>query len=436
MKGIKELTILGIVVLFGMSWYSLFNNSKAAQTEYDNYIKTARMKAEMEIVTDAEENYMKALNLHESIELRSEIAEFYRDSNQEYALEDWSEGMITKYPYEPEGYEFLAFYYKGEEQYYDCYTILNQAKKRRVSSKTLDSLDNELAYAYEIEWANYTDKTVFSSGYCAVASESGKWGYINTAGITAVPYGYRAGKPFTASGFAPVQSEKGEYFLINSQGDKKYVDVEKKNIQDCGPLSEDRMAVLIDGRYQYADIEFKKLFGDYDYAGTFLNGVAAVKENNRWSIIDKDGKQIGTDTYEDIKLDGRGYAFQNGVAFVKKNGAYSLIDTTGKPVGENTWEDAHVFGSDMTSVKKNGKWGYIDKTGEIVIEPQYENARTFSNELAAVSINGKWGYINTGNKVVIEPVFNEAEEFTTSGSAFIKDDIGWKLLKLYRLNKE
>lgn len=436
MKGTKELIILGIVVLFVASWYSLFNNSKAAQTEYDGYIKTARMKAEMEIITDAEESYLNALKMHESIGLRSEIADFYRNSNQEYALEDWSEGMITKYPYEAKGYEYLASYYKKEEKYYDSFAIMNQAKKRRVSSKALDALYNELANSYEIEWGNYTDKTVFSSGYCAVASESGKWGYINEAGTTVIPYGYKAGKPFTASGFAPVQSEKGEYFLINPQGDKKYVDIEKKNIQECGSLSEDRMAALIDGKYQYVDIEFKKLFGDYDYAGTFLNGVAAVKENNGWYIIDKDGKQINKDTYEDIKLDDRGYAFQNGVAFAKRNGVYSLIDITGKPVGENTWEDAHVFGSDMTSVKKDGKWGYIDKTGQVIIEPQYENARTFSKELAAVCINGKWGYINTENKVVIEPVFIDAGEFTVSGSTFVKDDAGWKLLKLYRLNKE
>lgn len=437
MKGIKWIVVFAVIVLLSVSWYSLFENSYASQKEYDDYLKVARSKAEMGIITDADFNYNEALKLLETIELRSEIAEFYKTSNQEYKLRRWAEAMIQEYPYEPIGYEYLATYYKDKSKYYDCFSILNKASKRRIASSILENLHEELAYAYELNWEVYEDVALFSSGYCAVLNKDGEWGYINEKGSKSINDSYLDAQPFTTSGYAPVQSMTGEYYIVNTAGDKKFIDAEKKEIENCGPYAEEKMSVKIHGKYQYVDIEFKILFGSYDYAGTFNCGVAGVREGDTWKIIDGKGNPITEETFEDVKLDEKGIAFRNDVGFVKKNGQYILINKNGDQISENTWDDVQVFASNMpTAVKVNDKWGYIDTLGEEVISPQYKNARPFVNELAAVAQEDKWGYITVNNELVIPVEFNDTRDFTSSGTTLIKDDRGWRLLKIYRLNTD
>ncbi len=93
--------------------------------------------------------------------------------------------------------------------------------------------------------------------------------------------------------------------------------------------------------------------------------------------------------------------FSDGLAAVRIGGKWGYIDQTGRYVINPQFDDAESFSDGLAVVRigddTTGKWGYIDQTGRIVINPQFDEAYPFSDGLAQVRIGdvktGKWGYI-------------------------------------------
>ena len=167
---------------------------------------------------------------------------------------------------------------------------------------------------------------------------------------------------------------------------------------------------------------------------------------NKWIIINENGDQIGSETFEDIKLDKTLVAFRNDVAFAQINGKYYLIDKMGKVVCDTAFEDADAFASEgYAAVQYEGAWGFVDTKGNFVIKPQYLKARSFTDDLAAVSDGTEWVFINTNNDIVIRGGSEETNEekrellmyedviqFSDDGSAFVKSDGAWHQIRLFR----
>lgn len=435
-KGTKSIVVIGIIVAFALAWYTLFSNSTELQKEYESCLADAKEKADMGITKDATDQYMKALSMHESYDLRLEIADYYYKTGQYEEYEKWGSELMTKYPKYNGGYEKMVSYYQNKEDYYECYSILSTAAQRKLKSEQLRKIEEDIYYKYKIDEVSIESFKAYSSGYYPIQTGESKWGYCDANGNNKIPSIYAQAQCFTSSGLAPVKNTEGEFYLIDREGNKKHVDVEKKKIEECSPLLENKMAVKLDGRYCYVDINFKKLFGDYDYATAFNNGVAAVKEGQDWFIINGNGEKIQELPYQNVIFDERQMAFRNGCAFVQINDTYRMINTKGEQVGDQTWEDAKLFLSDQpTCVKSQGKWGFIDVNGQWVVEPSYSDAKPFLNGLAPVLTDKGWGYIDlTQKNMVIPDEFDEADYFNDAGTAFVMKEGRWNSISLYRLN--
>ena len=68
------------------------------------------------------------------------------------------------------------------------------------------------------------------------------------------------------------------------------------------------------------------MFWEFDYAGDFNEGFAAVLKDRKWGYINTKGEQIVK-----CKFDGVG-DFNEGFAAVKKDGKCGYINTKGYPV--------------------------------------------------------------------------------------------------------
>lgn len=431
----RLMVIVGLVALVVCSWYMLIDNTQRDNQQYAAYLNTAREKAELGLSEVALGYYESAMDYRDSIELRDEVAQFYKDEFSVSNYEAFCELIIEDYPYEKVGYERMAQLYKELNEIHTCFTYIESAQKRGVQSEVLDEIVQELYYAYELLDNSAVVVTSYSANRCAVQRASGKWGYVNNAGGTSLSSQYLKASPFSSSGYAAVQMEDGTFALINTSGVPQSVDGEGKQIEDVTVLISNKMAVKYDGKYHYCDWTFKELFGAYDYAGAFYCGVAAVQNDGKWAIIDENGENVTDFVYEDVKLDDKGIAFRGNRALVKYKGEYILIDTEGDRIGSGAWSDADAFNADMiAAVEKDGKWGFINAEGEVEISYQYAGAQSFSNGYAAVKVEGKWGFIVTGSaELVIEAVFEEAMDFSTRGNVFVKLDEQWKLLRIYRL---
>lgn len=433
---IKILVVVALIALLAGSWYTLFNDAAAKQNEYDGYLTVAHEKKEKELYDDALDNYNSALGMRDSIELREEIADFYKSINRIDSYLSFCEQTISEYPLDERAYVRMAEHYSNTKDYKLCFNILNKAVKRGIDSNQLSELRSSLQYVFEYKNCGFDEVGVFSNDLCAVKRSNGKWGYATLTGGIQLGFNYAVAGEYTGE-YIAVMLESGEYVLIDSTGREKSKDAEKKEIEECLFLFEDKMSVKYGGKYHYCNSEFKELFGSYDYAGTFSGGFAAVMNSDKWFIIDSDGNQVGNKTFEEIKVDEKGVAFRNGVAFAKENGKYILIDTSGNKISDGMWSDVDCFNSDQPAAVSNGdRWGFIDTTGKLVVDYTYGKARSFSNGFAAVAVQDQWGYIAIDDySLKIEHQFSDAMDFSRSGTAFVKQTDGWDLIKLYSYNQ-
>ncbi|MDR0754836.1 MAG: WG repeat-containing protein [Prevotellaceae bacterium] len=168
----------------------------------------------------------------------------------------------------------------------------------------------------------------------------------------------------------------------------------------------------------------------FDIAGSFYEGFAAIKKDGKWGFIDKTGAVVIQPEFDGVKN------FSDGMAAIKKDGKWGYINSTGEVVITPKYYDAYNFRENIARVErfekdedyyinrnghktpiipvkhkskkltprpennsaafpatKNGRYGFVDKNKNWVISPQFVEAKDFSDGMACVSQNGKWGFI-------------------------------------------
>lgn len=436
MKNYRKIIPLALVVLMALACYSLVSNAVKENSDYNHYLSEARKYAELDITKYAIENYNKALSINPTPDIYVEVAEYYeRQENSDTKLLNWCEDFFEKYPTNSKSYDCILKAYMKQKDYDSCFDVLSTAEKRNVSSEYIKSVKNELSYTFKLDFNTYDDVGIYGNGFCAVKSKDA-WGYVDSYGNQKTPITYVSAAPFTKAEMAPVVDQKGECYFIDNTGSR--VLASKEKCKSFGISSDDIIKVeLENGKYSYCDSELNKLFGEYDDATAFNNGIAAVKENGQWKIINNEGNAKSSTEYADVVADEKNIVFRNDRLFVGDGTGYIMIDSSGKQIGNEKYENAHCFAdSTYAAVENDGKWFFIDKNAKRLSDKTYEDARSYSNGLAAVKISGKWGFVDTDENVVIEQQFFGAKDFSEKGSCFVQTGDKWQLLKLYRLNRE
>ncbi|MBE6961237.1 MAG: WG repeat-containing protein [Ruminococcaceae bacterium] len=436
MKKYRALIPIGMVVLMLASWYTLISDTAQVNAEYDHYLSEARRFAEDGITKYAIQNYTSALEIKSSAELYAEVADYYKTQGKSAECLAWCRELFEAFPTHPLAYDYLLNAYVDAGDYESCYDVLNVAAKRNISSEYMDQVNAELMYTFRLDFNTYSDVGIYSNNYCAVNNKD-RWGFVDRYGNLRVACSYPQVGAYTKINFVSVVNPKGEAFFIDKTGSK--VMVSKEPYQKFGLLVNGIIAAQrMDGKYIYVNDKFSVLFGEYDYASTVNNHVAAVKNGAAWQLIDAQGNAITNQTYLDVKLDEKQIAFRNDRLFVSTApGKYIMIDAAGTQIGSLTFEDAQIFsGAAPAAVKIDGRWCFIGADGSLISNHKYDDARSYANGLAAVCIDGKWGFVDLNEDVVIEPQFYSAKDFNEKGSCFVKTGDKWQLLKLYRLNRE
>ena len=435
MKNYRLLLPLVMIVLMLASWYVLISDAGKAENEYNTYLSEARKYAEDGITKYAIQNYTLALDIKSSVDVYAEVSDYYKSQKKKSENIAWCEDFLEVYPTEPKAYDCMLNAYLEDKDYEACYDIIEIAGKRNISTEYITSVGEQIKYYYRFDFGSYDDVGIYSNNYCAVKNKE-SWGFVDRYGNVRVPYRYSETGAFTKTNLVSVVNSEGNAYFIDKQGSK--VKVSKEEYKSFGLIVEDKVAALRpDGKYTYLNSALEALFGEYDYAATFNGGIAAVKVGDKWQLIDAEGNNVTGKNYTDIKLDEKYIAYRNDRLFVSTGSGYIMINGSGEQVGTLKFDDAKVFASsDPTAVCIDGKWCFVNSEGALVSDKKYDNANSFNNGLAAVCVKGKWGFVDAEENLVIEPKFDDAKSFNEKGSCFVKDGKKWKLLKLYRLNRE
>ena len=432
MKNYRLLVPLVLIVLFAASFYMLYDAKADVVREYSQYLDTARAAREDGVDVKAEKNYMAALELKPTLELYLEIGDFYQATGQTKSALAWGENMLSTYPKEAAAYEFQIDLLLAEGNYMECFKLANTLQKRGASSEKVADQIRTIEYEFYFS-GEFLDVGSFSGGYCPVLTGQ-KWGYVDSTGTRRIASKFAQVGVF-AGAYAPVVDLDGTAYFIDVDGNKAFVVTGLGNVTELGLMSNGIYSAFNGETWSFYDCEYRLLFGGYEQVSSIGNGVAAVKQQGAWSLLNDQGVDLTGKTYSDVAMDEKQVVYRNDRLFVNDGSGYQLIDMSGKVYGTYRFEAVHIFNdSTYAAVMIDDKWGFVNASGEMVIEPQYEDARSFSNGFAAVMQDDKWGFIDMSGKMVIEPQFENAKDFNDHGCVFVIRNTEWELLRLYKYN--
>lgn len=426
MKKLMPLIILMVMALMLMiSW----SNISAAKTEvaekYKDLLRQAERYEEKKIYVDAVKQYNAALKLKPDYALAMRVAGLYEKMDNEKGYMDSLETAISCDRTNPEPYFKIIKIYQEQGEAEKLYKMLTRTKKAFEGTDKLSAEQNEeidgllkrLLSEISVYMASYDEYYGFhryegkGDAYIKVRSDN-KYGLLNSS-LSAVvacsvdDIGYMGG------GLIPILHD-GEYYYIDSAGNRKVVTDSPASA--IGAFAAGYAPVQIDGKYGYIDIKMKEYHFDYEFAGSFENGIAPVKQNGKWFVINKQFQPVGPN-FDEILVDCYGFCSPYGVYFGKSGNSWGMYSTTGEKIADG-FEDVRQFASNQpAAIKKGGKWGYISLSGEEILAPQFEDAKSFSIGYAPVLKNGLWGCINQEGEMMIDPQFKALDSFNHEGYA-------------------
>ena len=151
--------------------------------------------------------------------------------------------------------------------------------------------------------------------------------------------------------------------IINNNIVNNFDDVFSYSYKDIREYDESYLSGYIT---DISKLEYNDLV-DFD-CDDFKEGLARVKQDNKWGFVDKSGRLVVPCIYDFCD------DFEDGLARVKQSDKWGFIDKTGKEEIPCKFELCHEFREGFANIKLNEKWGFVDKTGRITILCKYDLA--------------------------------------------------------------
>ena len=130
----------------------------------------------------------------------------------------------------------------------------------------------------------------------------------------------------------------------------------------------------------------------FDYVGSFRDGYAIIKLNNKWNWIDTECNILFPNQWFDYVG-----SFRDGFAQVKLNGqGYNLINQKGELINPNQWFDyVGDFREGFAKVELGRKYNLINQNWELLSPNQwFDYAGDFREGYAKVELRDKYNFIN------------------------------------------
>ena len=426
----KKVRIVITIILIGMiaiAWLSNISNTIAKTEEYNSYIKSAESNMESSLYQKAISDYENALSIKENESIRRELLKAYRLAYEDETIQDKKyvqalEAFCKEYPKKADIWEELIQLELNNGDYKDARNYYNKAVRAGAKSEKIDELKDIINYSFKSNGRIYTEIVQTLDGYSSVFNGK-EWGVISPDGN----WYYESNYVFTS----PTGSKKP--ILVTNERDTRILNesgiVQAKTddtVSYCRIINDGLVPIKDGEQWSFYNYKDKKFISDkYDDATCFEDGIAYVKQNNKWYLIDTSGKLNKDVVFDNIVFLSSGEFASNGVMVACRNGNYGLYTIDGKSFSDFSVPEMDVNMGGLIAFKgANGKWGFINAKGKTVIDPTYEKAKSFSGGLAAVLVNGKWGFINESNKLVIPNEYVDAGYFSSKGVCFVSESTG------------
>ncbi|OFX39327.1 MAG: hypothetical protein A2X08_04185 [Bacteroidetes bacterium GWA2_32_17] len=257
----------------------------------------------------------------------------------------------------------------------------------------------------------FNSATVFIDGIALVRSADNKYGYIGEDGKYKINPTYKSALPFS-EGLACVVPENGKPQFIDEKNNVKFT---VNTGEVCGSFNNGLALVKVEDKYGYIDKEGKmKINPQFDIAYPFNEGLATVvisnkKENKDKAALDSLNAQLDAALQNLDNSNNQKVVYSS---YQKRENLYGFINKKGEIIINPQFKSAISFSEGLAVVSDGEKYGYIDKNGKYVINPQFDAAGDFKNGMAIISQGSMYGYIDKEGKIIINPQFKYALNFS------------------------
>ncbi len=422
MKKSNLLIVAVLAVLCLIGWLTLGSSNKAeGELSYDEYMEQADDYVERGLYQRAINSYSSAkkLDASEEVYLRIEAAYKLRYEEEPEATAEEYLNFLTEavkaYPANKTFVDMYLIMQSDNAKKYDC--LLNAVSNGYDNEENREKL-RTLRYSYSLRRDSFTELVPSVSGYFTIAENGSRNGYSLDGGRMLDKTFSYVSCPNTYGVLVTVADDSRL-----TDGNKMVYGIFPGEVTDASLFADGLIAACIDGKYGYYD-EFAVLkFGEYEAAGTFQNGKAAVKEAGSWKLIDTSGEEL-SDEFDEIVMNSAGYYLIGEAMLAKEDGKWGIYDAEGKLKCELDCDETDVMTADgVIAVRKGDKWGFADLEGNIKLAAEYEAAHSYSNGVAAVKKDGKWGFIDPEGMLVIDYVFSDALYMTDEGVCPVRTDL-------------
>ena len=178
--------------------------------------------------------------------------------------------------------------------------------------------------------------------------------------------------------------------------------------------------------------EFAEAVRQYDQLEPFSDGMAAVGKNGKWGYINHKGEEVIPCQFDSEAEEGEGgelnfgksycvsHRFSEGVAVVRLNEKWGVINKKGNVIVEyGRYEYIDDCHDGLLYVHSDNKSFFLNTKGDVAIDAsEYGSALPFSDGFCRVCKNDKFGYIDTNGVLVIPCQYSSARSFS-EGKAIV-----------------
>lgn len=168
-----------------------------------------------------------------------------------------------------------------------------------------------------------------------------------------------------------------------------------------------------DDLFGFIDSETKVIIPlAFDAVTPFYEGLSVVSKNDSVFYINKEN----TNPFDQFFTDA--YAFNNGIAAVKNGNKWCFINRQGQIISP-IYDEINEISDNFYTVKLNGKYGALNNFGQVIIEPKFEELGDFKNGFAYYRSENKSGFVSKDG-YVHKAEFDWLSDFGADKIAIVK----------------